>query len=308
MSVGEVHQLYVDESGSPDGIPVVFLHGGPGAGCEFDSRRFFDPARYRIVLVDQRGAGRSTPQGSLVDNTLAHLIDDLVKLREFLAIEQWLVFGGGFGSALALAYACRYPEHVLGLMLRGIFLGRVADTHWISKEGASRFFPDAWAEFIAPLPAASRSDPLKAYAQLMQSNNEIQRMTAAKAWSLWEARCANLRPHSRLLDYVSAPQRALTRCVIATHYLINDCFLSPDELLNRVAAIADLPGIIVQGRFDVLTPMSNACELLDRWPGAELMVVREAGHGVNDAAMIDALVSATRAFAAKIRPQHGRRS
>lgn len=308
MPVDAIHELYVDESGNKDGIPVIFVHGGPGTGCDFDSRRYFNPARYRIVLIDQRGAGRSTPSGSLQNNTLPDLVEDLLKLQRFLGIEKSLVFAGGFGSTVALAFAIKFPQRMLGLILKGIFLGRQTDIDWIYRLGASQFFPDAWRDFIAPLPDGFKEDPCLGYSQLMRSSNELERTAAAKAWSLWEARCSNLRTHQRLIDYYSAPQRALLKCIIGTHYMVNGCFLSPNELLLNIHALKEIPGILVQGRFDVLTPMVNAQLLSERWPNSELMVVREAGHGANDSAMIDALIRATTTFAERLEPRLGIRS
>ncbi len=300
VQVDAGHNLYVDESGNETGLPVIFLHGGPGSGCEFDSRRFFDPAVYRIILVDQRGSGRSTPQGEIEGNTLQNLIGDLDQVRDLLKIRAWVVFGGGWGSTLALAYAEHDPKQVLGLILRGVFLGRPADIDWIYKEGAKAFFPEYWADFIAPILDLDQATPCESYHELMTSGNDLVRMTAAKAWSVWEAHCSNLHPNARLLNHYAAPQRALTRCRIGTHYMINGCFLEPNQILAQAGQLKDIPGIIVQGRFDVLTPMAAAHALHEHWPGSEVMIVREAGHSATEPAMIDALLRATKALAQRL--------
>ena len=300
LQVDALHNLYVDESGNTAGLPVVFLHGGPGSGCEVDSRRFFDPAVYRIILVDQRGSGRSTPQGETEHNTLHNLIKDLEQIRELLAVPAWVIFGGGWGSTLALAYAEHHPAKVLGLILRGVFLGRQADIDWIYKDGAKAFFPEHWADFMAPILSDEPTAPCESYRELMASDNDLVRMTAAKAWSVWEAHCANLHPNARLLNHYAAPHRALTRCRIGTHYMVNGCFLEPNQILAQAGQLKDIPGIIVQGRFDVLTPMAAAHALQEHWPGSEILVVREAGHSATEPAMIDALLRATKTLAQRL--------
>ncbi|MGI9323498.1 MAG: prolyl aminopeptidase, partial [Pseudomonadales bacterium] len=285
LQVDDLHELYLDESGTPDGIPIVFVHSGPGSGCEFNSRCFFNPAKYRIILFDQRGAGRSSPHMELQDNTTAHLIGDLEKIREFLGIGRWIVFGGGWGSTLALAYAQAYPVSVLGLIARGVFLGRREDISWYCEEGANRFFPDHWEEFIRPvqtrrIETGKDLTCLEAYGELMDGDNELVRMASAKAWSVWEAHCSSLHPHPRLLQHFSAGPRALARCKIGTHYFQQDCFLEPNQLLDNAGQLDRIPGIIVHGRFDCVSPLDNAYLLRRAWPSAQLYIVREAGHTV----------------------------
>ncbi len=300
LKVDAPHELYIDESGTPDGIPIVFVHGGPGSGCEFNSRCFFNPEKYRIILFDQRGAGRSTPHTELAANTTQDLIEDMEKIREFLGIEQWVVFGGGWGATLGLAYAESYPDKVLGLILRGIFLGRKKDIAWLYEDGASRFFPDHWEDFMAPvskLPDADALSSCDAYNQLMQQDNELARMAAAKAWSAWEAHASTLHPNPRLIKHFSDGVRAHARCLIATHYYSNDCFLEPDQLLANASTLKDVPGIIVHGRFDCVSPLDNAHDLRKAWPTSQLYIVREAGHSATEPAMIDALIRATRDMA-----------
>lgn len=310
LKVDDLHQLYIDESGTAEGIPIAFVHSGPGSGCEFNSRCFFNPQKYRIVLFDQRGAGRSVPHTELQANTTAHLVEDMEKIRQFLGIERWVLFGGGWGATLALAYAETYPGAVLGLIVRGVFLGRRQDIDWFYKEGTSKFFPDHWADFIKPVRGLS-SDPgkqltyLDAYAELMASDNDLARMASAKAWSVWEAHASSLHPHARLLKHFSDGSRALARCRIATHYLRQDCFLEPDQLLRDAGRLAGIPGVIVNGRFDCVTPLDNAYALREAWPDSQLYIVREAGHGVVEAAMTDALIRATQEMAQRFETEFG---
>ena len=264
LKVDDVHELYMDESGTPDGIPVVFVHGGPGSGCEFNSRCFFSPEKYRIILFDQRGAGRSTPNTELTDNTTDHLVSDMNKIREYLGIDKWIVFGGGWGATLSLAYAQKHPETVLGLILRGVFLGRQQDIDWFSEEGTSLFFPDHWEDFVSPVlnkgKAEGNEKPsnCEAYHELMMQDNELARMSAAKAWSTWEAHTSTLHPDPRLIKHFSDGGRAHARCLIATHYFRNQCFLEPGQLLKNASVLKDIPGIIVHARFDCVSP-SGQC-------------------------------------------------
>lgn len=303
LKVDDVHELYIDESGTPDGIPVVFVHGGPGSGCEFNSRCYFSPEKYRIILFDQRGAGRSTPNTELTDNTTDHLVSDMNKIREYLGIDKWIVFGGGWGATLSLAYAQKDPETVLGLILRGVFLGRQQDIDWFSEEGTSLFFPDHWEDFVSPVlnkgKAEGNEKPsnCEAYHELMMQDNELARMSAAKAWSTWEAHTSTLHPDPRLIKHFSDGGRAHARCLIATHYFRNQCFLEPGELLKNASVLKDIPGIIVHARFDCVSPLGNAHQLRKAWPTSQLYIVREAGHSATEPAMIDALIRATRDMA-----------
>ena len=303
LKVDDVHELYMDESGAPDGIPVVFVHGGPGSGCEFNSRCFFSPEKYRIILFDQRGAGRSTPNTELTDNTTDHLVSDMNKIREYLGIDKWIVFGGGWGATLSLAYAQKHSETVLGLILRGVFLGRQQDIDWFSEEGASLFFPDHWEDFVSPVlnkgKAEGNEKPrnCEAYHELMMQDNELARMSAAKAWSTWEAHASTLHPDPRLIKHFSDGGRAHARCLIATHYFKNQCFLEPGQLLKNASVLKDIPGIIVHARFDCVSPLGNAHQLRKAWPTSQLYIVREAGHSATEPAMIDALIRATRDMA-----------
>lgn len=294
LKVDDIHEIYVDESGTSDGIPVLFVHSGPGSGCEFDSRCFFNPEKYRIILFDQRGAGRSTPHYELENNQTSDLIADMERIREFLGVGKWILSGGGWGSTLSLVYAQAYPSRTLGLVLRGVFLGRREDINWCYQKGASLFFPDHWEDFVAPIAAADRNDIPEAYHQLMTGPNELARMGAAKSWSSWEAHCSTLHPNQRLIKHFTNPHRALARCKVGTHYFRNDCFLENNQIIANAGVLKDIPGIIVHGRFDLVCPMENAHLLHRAWPNSQLYIVREAGHSATEPALIDALIRAGR--------------
>lgn len=301
--VDEPHEIYVDESGNPDGIPVLFVHGGPGAGCGKYDRRFFDPEVYRIVLFDQRGAGRSRPHASLEGNTTQALVADMEKIREALGIDKWVLFGGSWGSTLSLVYAETYPERVLGLVLRGIFLCRPKDLHWFYQEGASRLFPDYWEEFIHPIPQEERHNMMAAYYQHLISDNQILQMTAAKAWAGWEGKTATLRPNQEVVDSFTEPHRALSLARIEAHYFVNNVFLPDNFILDNAHKLTNIPGVIVHGRYDVICPLDNAYELNQLWPDSELHIIREAGHASREPGIVDALIRATDEMAKKIRPR-----
>jgi len=275
LKVDDTHTLYIDESGIPDGIPLLFVHGGPGGACGKYDRRFFDPERYRIILFDQRGAGRSTPHSELTDNTTEHLIEDIEKIRNFLNIDKWVLFGGSWGSTLSLLYAQRYPEKVEAMILRGIFLCRNKDLHWFYQEGASRLFPDYWQDFIQPIPEAERDNFISAYYKRLTGDNEIAKMAAAKAWSLWEGRCATLRPSTDIVSSFSSPHRALSLARIEAHYFINNCFVEENQILNNVDKLAGIPATIVHGRYDSVCPLDNAVELHKAWADSELHIIRD---------------------------------
>lgn len=290
LAVTEPHVLYVDESGYADGLPVVFIHGGPGAGCDALSRRFFDPNLYRIVTFDQRGCGRSTPHASLDNNTTWDLVADLERIREHLGIDKWVLFGGSWGSTLALAYAQTHPERVHALLLRGIFLCRPQDFQWFYQEGASRLFPDYWEDYLAPIPADERGDLMQAFYKRLTGQDQIAQMHAAKAWSTWEGRTATLRPNSQVVERFSDSHRALSIARIECHYFVNNAFLDADQLLRDMPKIAHLPGLIVHGRYDVICPLDNAYALHQAWPNSELQIIRDAGHAASEVGITDALV------------------
>lgn len=292
LKVDDVHTLYLEEVGDPDGLPAVFLHGGPGAGCEPYHRRFFDPERYRVVLFDQRGAGRSTPHAELSQNTTQDLIADIEKIREHLDIERWLVFGGSWGSTLALAYAQAYPERVRALVMRGIFLCRPHEIAWFYQQGASRLFPDYWQDFISPVAPSERDDMLGAYHRLLTGKDELRRLAAAKAWSVWEGRTATLLPDERVASHFAQPHVALSLARIECHYFVNDAFLRSNQLLDDAPRLDGIPGLIVHGRYDAICPLENAWELHNAWSGSELSIVADAGHAATEPGIRGRLVEA----------------
>jgi proline iminopeptidase len=296
LQVSSVHELYVEQSGNMAGIPVVFLHGGPGASCEPVHRRFFDPEKYRIILFDQRGCGKSRPHASLQHNTTQHLIEDMEKLRLQLGIDRWLLFGGSWGSTLALAYAQMHPDKVLGLVLRGIFLCRQQDIDWFYQQGTSRLFPEAWQAFLQPVPKNERQDMIAAYHRRLTSENELERMAAAKAWSIWEGSTATLRPSSSVLDYFSDPHTALSVARIECHYFINKGFLKENQLLENMDKIKHLPGYIVQGRYDAICPIDQAYALNSYWPKSQLKIIPDAGHSASETGITQALIQSTNAM------------
>ena len=301
IAVDALHQLHVEECGNPLGLPVVFLHGGPGAGVSPYHRRFFDPARYRIVLFDQRGAGKSTPSGELRDNTTAHLVQDIETIRTCLGIERWLVFGGSWGSTLALAYAQAYLTRVLGLVLRGIFLGRPEEVRWFSElDGGARWiFPERWARYLAHIPAEEHGELVAAYWRRLESEDERVRIAAALAWDDWEGGSTTLL-HDPAGAGSEGPRLALVHACTEAHYFRHACFLEPDQLLRDIERIRHIPATIVQGRYDIICPPRSAFELASAWPEADLRIVL-AGHSAADPAIIDALVQATDAFADRAR-------
>jgi proline iminopeptidase len=297
FDVGDGHHLHVEQVGNPEGLPALFLHGGPGAGCEPYHRRFFDPQRYRVVLFDQRGAGRSTPHAGLEHNTTWDLVADIERLREHLGITRWLVFGGSWGSTLGLAYAQTHPERVSALVLRGIFLCRPDEIAWFYQRGASRLFPDYWEDFVAPVAQDERDDLLPAFHRLLTGADEVQRLAAAKAWSVWEGRTATLLPNRNVAGHFAQPHVALSMARIECHYFMNDAFLRPNQLLEDAHRLEGIPGVIVHGRYDVICPLENAWALHQAWRNSELSIVPDAGHSAAEAGTRRRLVEATDRFA-----------
>jgi proline iminopeptidase len=297
LRVSDVHELYFEESGNPQGRPAVFLHGGPGGGTEPKYRRFFDPQAYRIVLFDQRGCGKSTPHASLVDNTTWHLVADIETLRGHLGIESWVVFGGSWGSTLALAYAETHPQRVQALVLRGIFLLRKQEIDWFYQRGASVLFADAWEGYLAPIPEAERGDLLRAYHRRLTSDDPAVRQEAARAWSVWEGSTSCLFPNAELIAKTGGDEFSLAFARIECHYFVNRGFFGRDaQLLEDVGRIRRIPGVIVQGRYDVVCPMESAWALHRAWPEAELHLVRDAGHSALEPGIVHELVQATDRF------------
>jgi proline iminopeptidase len=300
LRVSALHEIYWEESGRPDGKPVVFLHGGPGGGTNAQMRRFFDPDRYRIVLFDQRGCGRSRPHASLVDNTTPALIADIEALREHLEIERWQVFGGSWGSTLALAYAQAHPDRATELVLRGIFLVRPWELDWFygRPDGAGALFPDLYAEFIKPIPEAERGNVIQAYYRRLTSEDPETLREAARAWSIWEGATSYLRLNADFVARFEDAQYAAAFARIECHYFIHGSFLrSSDQLLEDVPRIRHLPCTIVQGRYDVVCPMRSAWDLHRAWPEADLRIVPDAGHSAFEAGNISELVAATDRYA-----------
>ncbi len=295
LPVDDLHTLYWEECGNPQGVPVLFLHGGPGSGLSPKHRQFFDPRHYRIVLFDQRGAGQSTPLGEVRHNTTQLLIQDIEQLRVLLGIEQWLVFGGSWGSTLALAYGQAHPERCTGFVLRGIFLCTPAEIDWF-MHGMQWFFPEEHARFVEPIPAAERGDLLKAYAQRLFSDDPAENLQAARTWSRYEGSCLHLLPHPEVADEFGSEAVGLGLGRLEAHYFLNQAFLTEDQLIRNVGRIQHLPAVIVQGRYDVVCPPRSAWRLHQAWPSATFQMVADAGHAALEPGIAAALVAATDRF------------
>lgn len=297
LEVGDGHRLYYEECGNPRGKPAVFLHGGPGGGCTPEMRRFWNPDIYRIVLFDQRGAGKSTPHASLDHNTTWDLVNDIEILRTALQIDKWQVFGGSWGSTLALAYSESHPERVTEIVLRGVFLVRSKEIHWFYQHGASELFPDLWQGFVAPVPVAERDNLLAAYHELLTSDDEQIRLQAAKAWSIWEGNTSTLLRNEKIAADFGSDHMALSLARIECHYFVNNAFLEENQLINNVDRVRNIPCVIVHGRYDVICPAISAWELAQAWPEATLHIVPDAGHAAFEPGNVHELVTATDAFA-----------
>lgn len=295
LRLGAIHSMYWEESGRRDGIPVVFLHGGPGAGSTPKHRRFFDPDAYRIIVYDQRGAGRSTPLGELRDNTTPDLIADLETLRTHLGVERWLVFGGSWGSTLAIAYAEAHAQRCLGLVLRGIFLCRKSEIEWFLY-GLRSVFPEPWERFAGFLPPEERSDLLRNYHRRLIDPDPAVHMPAARSWSVYEGSCSTLLPSPDTVAYFAGDTVALGLARIEAHYFVNDIFLPENALLANAHRLRDVPGVIVQGRYDMVCPLVSAHDLSEAWPRAEYRIVPDAGHSVWEPGILGALIEATERF------------
>jgi len=299
LKVSDLHTLYFEQSGNPDGKPVVFLHGGPGGGVNPKCRRFFDPARYRIVLFDQRGCGRSTPHAELTDNTTWHLVADIERLREHLGIDRWQVFGGSWGSTLALAYAETHPDRVSELVLRGIFMLRRSELEWFYQQGADALYPDAWETYLAAIPEAERGDLMSAYHRRLTGGNRAEQLAAARAWSVWEGATSFLWQDQGHIDASGEDEFALAFARIECHYFVHGGFFEhDDQLLRHVDRIRRIPAVIVQGRYDVVCPLRSAWDLHRAWPEADLRIVQDAGHSAFEPGILHELVEATDRFAA----------
>jgi proline iminopeptidase len=297
LEVDSRHRLYYEQCGNPQGKPVVMLHGGPGAGCGAKMRRFHDPARYRIVLFDQRGSGRSTPHADLVDNTTWDLVADIERLREHLGIERWQVFGGSWGSTLALAYAEAHRNRVTELVLRGIFMLRRWELTWFYQEGANRLYPDAWEQYLAAIPEVERGDLISAYNRRLTSSDEATRLSAARAWSVWEASTSLLQPDEAFIDGHRDAHFALSFARIESHYFVHGGFFDVEgQLLRDAHRLHGIPGVIVHGRYDVVCPLQNAWDLHRAWPESKLVISPNSGHSAFEPENAAALVEATDSF------------
>ncbi len=297
LDVGDGHLLYWERCGTRGGKPVVFLHGGPGAGASEDHRRQFDPARYDILLFDQRGCGRSTPHASLDANTTWHLVEDIERLRALIGHERWMVFGGSWGSTLALAYAQTHSDRVTELVLRGIFTFRQRELDWLYRYGASEIFPDKWQEFLAPIPESERDDLVAAYHRRLLSDDEAVQLEAAKAWSKWEAETVTLLPDPHVIDAHVDDDYAVAIARIENHYMVHRGWIEEGALIRGTERLRDIPAVIVQGRYDCCTPPSTAWDLKQAWPEAQLVIVPDGGHLFSEPGVLDGLIRAADAFA-----------
>jgi proline iminopeptidase len=298
LKVSRLHEIYFEQCGNPKGRPVLIVHGGPGGGCNPTMRRYHDPARYRIILFDQRGCGRSTPHASLEDNTTPHLVTDMEQLRIHLGLERWQLFGGSWGSTLSLAYAQAYPDHVSALVLRGIFLARPQEVAWFYQDGCNWLFPDAFEAFQRPIPRDERHDMVAAYYKRLTDPNPSVRVEAARAWSRWEGATLSLVIDPDRVQRFGSDAYALAFARIECHYFSNQSFLpEPDHLLRNSHRLRHIPGIIAHGRYDVVTPLRSAVDLKQVWPEVDLRIVPDAGHAMTEPGLINELVGATKTFA-----------
>ena len=299
LKVSALHEIYWEESGNPDGLAVVFLHGGPGSGTDPSHRSFFDPKFYRIILFDQRGCGKSRPHSSLEDNTIWHLVMDMEAIREMLQIKQWLVFGGSWGSTLALTYAAKHPDRVRGLIVRGIFLGRKKELDWFYQFGAHHIFPDEFEKYQALIPEEERIDYISAYYKRLTSKDPVVRKVAARVWSGWEAAALRLKFDPSLFASFTEESKADAIARIECHYFLNRCFFPTDNwILEHVKQFRHIPGVIIQGRYDIICPMESAWELHKAWPNAKFEIIPDAGHAAGEPGITDALIRATDRFLA----------
>ncbi len=294
LAVNDPHVLYIEETGNPEGIPVIVLHPGPGAEADPHLRRFFDPQRYRIILFEQRGCGRSSPHLEINNNTTQLLLDDIDAIRDYLGLSEFVLSGGGWGSLLALLYAQKYPQQIKALLLHQIFLGRKQDIDWFYKEGASLVYPDYWQEFISQVPDNMRDNIPQYYANCLQGSNDLVRMSAAKNWALWQARCSSLQPHLYVIDQYSDPHFALALATLESHYITNNYFIEENQVMNNVNKIRHIPTYIIHGRFDLVTPLDSAWTLHQAIPASNLRIVRDAGHSDRESGIIDAIIYATK--------------
>lgn len=297
LQVSDLHTIYYEEVGNPKGKPILFLHGGPGAGIDSTHRRYFDPQFYRIILFDQRGCGKSEPHAELKDNTTWDLVEDIEKLRMHCEVDKWVVFGGSWGATLALIYAILYPENVIGLILRGIWLSRKSEVHWLYQEGASRFYPESWEEYLKPIMKEKRENIVKAYYEIFTEGDEEEQIEAAKAWSIWEGSISKLIPSKDLINSFGNPFNAISIAKIECHYFVNNMFAKTDNyVLENIDKISNIPTVIVNGRYDLVCPIYTAWELHKSLPKSKFVVVKDAGHSATEPGIISELVKATEEY------------
>lgn len=297
LKVSDIHTIYFEECGNPSGKPALFIHGGPGGGIQPSYRQYFNPDKYRVILIDQRGCGKSTPFAELRENTTQNLIEDFEKIRKKLNIDKWMLFGGSWGSTLGLAYAQTYPDVVTELVLRGIFLGREKELSWLYQHGASMVFPDMWEKYIEPIPVEQRKDFISAYHSILTGDDEKLKQQAAVAWSVWEASTSKLFVDKKSIDRYGEDKFSLAFARIECHYFKNKLFIEEAQLLNEAYKIKDIPGVIVQGRYDMVCPAVSAWDLHKVWPKVELDIIADAGHSISEPGVLEALVRATDKFA-----------
>jgi proline iminopeptidase len=293
LPVGKLHKLYVEETGNPEGMPVIVLHSGPGAGGNTDLRRFFDPQIWRIINFDQRGSGRSLPFIEIRENNTNLLLEDIESIRDYFGLKKITLFGGGWGALLALLYAEQYPHYVCNLLLYRIFLGRKKDIDWIYQHGANLFYPDYWQEFISIVPKEMHDHITKYYERCLQGDNELVRMSAAKHWGLWQARCRSLQSHLDVIDDHQDPHFSLSLATIESHYINNHFFIADNQALANVHKIQHVPSYLIHGRYDIVCPLAGAWELHQSLPASNLSIVRDAGHSLHEAGIIDAVITAS---------------
>ncbi len=293
LDVSGGHQLYIEQSGNPHGIAVIYLHGGPGGGCSKNHRRYFDPEKYHIILVDQRGCGRSIPSPSIDNNTSADLIEDIEIIRQHLDIQHWLVAGGSWGTTLAMLYGIKYPDTVLGFILRGIFLGTDNEYRWLyNNTGAACFFPEYYQEFSQHISSVNDNHLLHSYHNVLTGNNEVAAIAASKTWCLWELRLSTIEHHHIEMHHVDDTHQALCMAKISSHYFVNQCFIEENFILNHLASISEIPAIVLHGRYDMVCQLSNAYNLVKNWPNAQLQILPKAGHGGFESQTIDGFCKA----------------
>ena len=297
LPVSDLHTIYVEESGNKNGKPVIFLHGGPGGGVDPKYRRYFNPDKWRIIMFDQRGCGKSTPFAELKENTTWDLVDDIEKIRNHLSIEDWVVFGGSWGSTLSLAYSQTYPNSCKGLILRGIFLVRKKEIDWFYQEGANNIFPDRWESFLAPIPVEKRDNLMQAYYEILTGNNHSKKIEAAKAWSTWEGSTVRLMQDENFISDFSDEKFAEAFARIECHYFMNNCwFNSNNHLIENVDKIRHIPGVIIHGRYDIICPVVQAWDLHQAWPEADLHIIPDAGHSIFEEGIKDKILEYTEKF------------